>query len=144
LTRRVIELRHASPVLRQRAFFDGSPVPDGNGAKDLAWFHPSGRELGDPDWFDSDLRTIGMYLDGRGLRDRGPQGEPIADESYLLVLHSGDDLVSFTLPAAPWAASYDVVIDTASPAGAGTGKFAAGSALPVGPRTTMVLRVVRT
>jgi len=36
-----------------------------------------------------------------------------------------------------------VVIDTASPAGVGADNVAAGSALPVGPRTTMVLRVVR-
>ncbi|HZE49091.1 MAG TPA: glycogen debranching protein GlgX [Jatrophihabitantaceae bacterium] len=143
LTQRLIALRRASPVLRQRAFFEGTPVPDGNGAKDLAWFHPSGRELADPDWFDSDLRTIGMYLDGRGLRDRGPRGELIVDDSYLLVFHSGDDLVSFTLPEAPWATSYEVVIDTASPAGVGADNVAAGSALPVGPRTTMMLRVVR-
>jgi len=104
---------------------------------------PDASELADPDWFDSDLRTIGMYLDGRGLRDRGPRGELIVDDSYLLVFHSGDDLVSFTLPEAPWATSYEVVIDTASPAGVGADNVAAGSALPVGPRTTMMLRVVR-
>jgi glycogen operon protein len=146
LTRRLIALRRASPVLRQPAFFEGRPVNshDGDGVvKDLAWFHPSGRELGDPDWFDSDLRTIGMYLDGRGLRHRGEHGEHIVDESYLLVLHAGDDLVSFTLPAAPWAASYDVVLDTASPAGVGSGSVPAGASIPIGPRTTLLLRVVR-
>jgi len=84
-----------------------------------------------------------MYLDGRGLRSRGAHGEPLVDDSYLLVLHSGDDLVSFTLPAAPWAASYDLVIDTASTAGAGSGSLAAGSAVPLGPRTTLLLRAVR-
>jgi glycogen operon protein len=141
LTQRVIALRRASPVLRQRAFFDGRVLPDGG--KDLAWFHPSGRELTDADWFDSDLRTLGMYLDGRGLRSRGAHGEPVVDNSYLLVLHSGDDLVSFTLPVAPWAASYDLVIDTASAAGAGSGSLAAGSAVPLGPRTTLLLRAVR-
>ena len=47
------------------------------------------------------LRTIGMYLDGRGLRHRGPRGEQIIDDSYLMVLHSGDDPVPFALPAMP-------------------------------------------
>jgi isoamylase len=89
------------------------------------------------------LRTLGMYLDGRGLRSRGPHGEPIVDESYLLVLHSGDDVVSFTLPGRPWAESYEIVIDTASPAGSSTASLAVGSALPVGPRTTLLLRVRR-
>jgi glycogen operon protein len=141
LTRRVVALRRASPVLRQRAFFEGRPLE--GGSKDLAWFHPSGRELTDADWFDSDLRTLGMYLDGRGLRSRGPHGEPIVDESYLLVLHSGDDVVSFTLPGQPWAESYEIVIDTASPAGSNTASLAVGSALPIGPRTTLLLRIRR-
>jgi len=128
-------------VLRQRAFFEGNPEPDGT--KDLAWFHPAGRELTDSDWFDSDLRTLGMYLDGRGLRNRGPQGEQLTDDSYLLILHSGDDLVSFRLPGLPWAASYEVVIDTTSPSGTGSGQPAGDAELPIGPRTTLLLRVVR-
>jgi isoamylase len=141
LTRRVIALRRASPVLRQRAFFEGRPLE--GGSKDLAWFHLSGRELTDADWFDSGLRTIGMYLDGRGLRSRGVHGEPIVDESYLLVLHSGDDIVSFTLPGEPWAESYEILIDTTSPTGASTDSLAVGSVLRIGPRTTVLLRVGR-
>ncbi len=141
LTRRLIALRRASPVLRQRAFFEGRLLE--GGSKDLAWFHPTGRELTNADWFDSELRTLGMYLDGRGLRSRSPRGEHIVDDSYLLVLHSGDDIVSFTLPGPPWAASYEIVIDTASPTGSSTARLAAGSALPIGPRTTLLMRVGR-
>src|SRR3954463_2199628 len=43
LTRRLLALRRAHPVLRQRAFFEGHPVVTGEGdadTKDLAWFHP--------------------------------------------------------------------------------------------------------
>jgi glycogen operon protein len=145
LTQRLIALRRSSPVLRQRAFFEGRPVPGGDGSKDLAWFHPSGRELTSADWFDGQLRTIGMYLDGRRLRGRGPRGEPIVDDSYLLVLHAGDELISFALPDASWAASYETVIDTANPGGApeqGT-PLPGGSPLTVGPRTSLLLRVRR-
>src|SRR3954464_3562276 len=70
LTRRLLTLRRAHPVLRQRAFFEGRPVAGEDGRKDLAWFHPAGRELSAGDWFDSGLRSIGMYLDGRALRHR--------------------------------------------------------------------------
>jgi isoamylase len=145
LTQRLIALRRSSPVLRQRAFFEGQPVPGGDGSKDLAWFHPSGRELTSADWFDGQLRTIGMYLDGRRLRGRGPRGELIVDDSYLLVLHAGDEQISFALPDAPWAASYETVIDTANPGGApeqGT-SLPGGSPLTVGPRTSLLLRVRR-
>jgi glycogen operon protein len=142
LTRGLIALRRSSPVLRQRAFFEGRAVPGGGGSKDLAWFHPSGRELTDADWFDGDLRTLGMYLDGRGLRDRGERGELIVDDSYLLVLHSGDDATSFTVPGPPWAACYDVVIDTGCASGepAPGATVSAESSLPLDPRTAVLLR----
>ena len=55
-----------------------------------------------------------MYLDGRGIRTRGPHGEPILDDSFLLLLHLGADDVEVTLPAAPWASSYEVVLGTAT------------------------------
>ncbi len=84
LVQRLVTLRRSSPVLRQRAFFEGRPVIDGDGCKDLAWFHPAGRELTADDWFDTGLRTIGMYLDGRALRHRGSRGEQVVDHSYLL------------------------------------------------------------
>ncbi|MBN9618128.1 MAG: glycogen debranching enzyme GlgX, partial [Actinobacteria bacterium] len=96
LVRRLLALRRAHPVLRQSAFFEGHPLPDG--CKDLAWFHPAGRELAEGDWFDTGLRSIGMYLDGRGLRMRTPRGEPVVDESFLLLLHSGDEDGAVTLP----------------------------------------------
>jgi isoamylase len=145
LVRRLLALRRSSPVLHQPAFFEGRPVPDGDGCKDLAWFHPDGREMTDNDWFDSGLRSIGMYLDGRGLRHRGRRGEVIVGDSYLLVLHAGDGARTFTVPAAPWAAAYEVVIDTTEVGGkpATDALVAGGTALPIGARTSLVLRVRR-
>nr|WP_234971317.1 glycogen debranching protein GlgX [Jatrophihabitans endophyticus] len=147
LAQRLIRLRREHPVLRQSAFFEGRVVPgtDGAGAtKDLAWFHPAGRELGDADWFDGGLRTIGMYLDGRGLRHRDRRGRPIVDESFLLVLHSGDDDVPFRLPAAPWADGYEGVVDTTRPGGVPDGAvLAPGVELLVAARSVTLLRVVR-
>jgi isoamylase len=150
LTRRLIELRKASPVLRQRAFFEGHAVADGDGCKDLAWFHPNGNELNEGNWFDRGLRTVGMYLDGRGLRERGPRGELIIDDSYLVIFHSGDDGIEFTLPARPWADHYEVVIDSTEPGGTEAGDNEASSAevrggdtITVEQRSVLVLRVNR-
>jgi len=144
LTRRLIALRKSAPVLRQRAFFEGRPVAGGDGCKDLAWFHPEGRELSDADWFDAKLRTIGMYLDGRGLRHRGPRGELIIDSSYLLLLHSGDDAIDFSLPGAPWAARYEAVIDTAE-AGRphGDASLTASASVRLESRSVLLLRTDR-
>jgi len=145
LTRRLIELRKKAPVLRQRAFFEGRPVRGGDGCKDLAWFRPAGGELSNADWFDSQLRTIGMYLDGRGLRHRGPRGEVIIDDSYLLVLHSGDAPAAFVLPGLPWAGEYRVVIDTTQPGGERGSDcvIAGGASITLAARGVLLLRADR-
>ncbi len=146
LTRMLIALRRRHPVLRQPAFFEGRPVAGGEECKDLAWFHPAGRELSSADWFDAGLRSIGMYLDGRGLRHRGRRGEVIVDDSFLLLLHSGDGDGVFHLPGAPWAAGYRVVVDTACRAGApatADALLAPDAELPMTARSVLLLQVVR-
>jgi isoamylase len=145
LTTALIALRRRSPVLRQRAFFEGRSVPDGDGCKDLAWFHPSGREIVDADWFDSGLRSLGMYLDGRGLRHRDRRGEVIKDDSYLVLLHAGDDAGTFSVPSAPYADSYEVVLDTRCTGGRPDPgpPIAGGTAVSFEPRMVLVLRVNR-
>jgi glycogen operon protein len=145
LTRRLLALRRAHPVLRQRAFFEGRPVPGGDGCKDLAWFHPQGHELLPDDWFDAGLRSIGMYLDGRGLRHRNKRGETIVDDSFLLLLHAGDGDAGFTLPDVPWASSYELVIDTTQTGGAplAAPPLPGGVELPMRARSVALLRVLR-
>jgi glycogen operon protein len=112
LTRQLIRFRREHPVFRQRAFFSGHDVSE-DGVKDVAWFGPDGKELTDASWFDPSVSTIGMYLDGRGIRTRGPHGEPVVDESFLVLLHMGPDDLEVTLPGLPWAARYEVVLATA-------------------------------
>jgi isoamylase len=112
LTTRLIHVRRDHPVFRQRAFFSGRDVSE-DGVKDVAWFGPSGTELVDDQWFDPSVQTLGMYLDGRGIRTRGPHGEPVVDESFLLLLHMGASDVEVQLPGSPWASRYEVVLGTA-------------------------------
>jgi glycogen operon protein len=148
LVRRLLSLRRRHPVLRQPAFFEGRPVDTGSAdeCKDLAWFHPAGREMSEQDWFDAGLRSIGMYLDGRGLRHRNGRGEVIIDDSFLLLLHAGDQPGAFRLPGVPWARGYEVVVDTGRTGGIphpGDDDPHGGADLAVGPRTSLLLRVLR-
>ncbi|MGH3648935.1 MAG: glycogen debranching protein GlgX, partial [Micromonosporaceae bacterium] len=75
--RRLLALRHGSPVLRQRSFFRGA-AGAGRQRKDLAWFRPDGHEMTDVDWRHADLPTLGMYLSGEELHP-DPMGEPVTD-----------------------------------------------------------------
>ena len=147
LARRLVAVRRGSPVLRQRAFFAGRPVPGGDGRKDLAWFRPDGTEMSEREWHSPETRTLGMYLDGEGIRQRGPRGERLVDDSYLLVLHAGTEDTTATLPGPPWASSYEVVVDSTYGDGrppAGMDRPAAGLELPLLARSAVLLRAIRT
>jgi isoamylase len=143
LVRRITALRKASPVLRRRDFFDGRIIADSAGAKDVAWFRPDGHELGDADWFDSGLRTLGMYVDGRGLRHRDPHNDRLIDDSYLLIVHAGDDEVDVNLPSSPWAADYTIVLDTSQAGGLPASTDPISGVLHLIARSTCLLRVRR-
>nr|WP_204261892.1 glycogen debranching protein GlgX [Blastococcus saxobsidens] len=117
-TSRLVRLRRAAPVLRQEAFFEGHELPGTGGTRDLAWFAPGGGQLTTGDWFDTGLQTVGMYLDGRGIRYRDEYGHPLVDDSYLVQLHAGPDPVTVQLPGPPWADGYELVLSTEYPTGA--------------------------
>ncbi|MGY1722456.1 glycogen debranching protein GlgX [Blastococcus sp. SYSU DS0533] len=111
-TTRLVRLRRGAPVLRQEAFFEGHELAGTEGTRDLAWFAPGGGQLTTAHWFDTGLQTVGMYLDGRGIRNRDEHGHPVVDDSYLVQLHAGPDPVTVELPGSPWADGYELVLST--------------------------------
>ncbi|MFD4389464.1 glycogen debranching protein GlgX [Streptomyces sp. NPDC058486] len=141
LTRRLLALRHRHPVLRRRAFFSGRPQ-GADGLRDLAWFGPDGTEMTERDWY-APSATLALYLSGRDIPGRDERGEQVLDDSFLAVLHAGPAPLDFRLPGAPWAQTYERVLDTAlddqsaPPATLHPG----GAVLPVGARSVVLLRV---
>jgi isoamylase len=139
-TRAAIALRREHRVFRQHSFFTGTGLP-GDGVKDIAWFSPDGAEMTASDWYDLRTRTIGMYLSGREIRD--VSNGPVAADSFLVILHAGLNATTFTLPAAPWATAYEVVLDSTSapcPAQHDGARIEAAAPLDVPGVAFMVLR----
>ncbi len=136
-TQQVIALRRAHPVFRRRSFFTGTAV-HGEGVKDVGWFSADGEEMTPNDWYDLRTRTVGMYLSGSEIRQVSPRGERIVDDSFLMLLHAGLEPVTFTLPGAPWATGYEVVLDTTGDAGTDYLDAKADFKLP--PLSLVVLR----
>jgi len=131
-------------VLRQEAFFEGHEVPGTGGTRDLAWFAPDGGQLSTANWFDAGLQTLGMYLDGRGIRHRDEHGRPVVDDSYLVQLHAGPDPVSVRLPGPPWADGYELALSTEYATGEPPEPvIVAPGELEVPGRTVWLLRVLR-
>jgi isoamylase len=141
---RLVHLRRSSPVLRQEAFFEGHEVKGTGGTRDLAWFSPDGGQLSTANWFDSGLQTLGMYLDGRGIRHRDEHGRPVVDDSYLVQLHAGPEPVTVTLPGPPWADGYELVVSTEFATGEPPEPvIVAPGPLELPGRTVWLLRVLR-
>ncbi|PWN01720.1 glycogen debranching enzyme GlgX [Nocardioides silvaticus] len=138
LTKTALRLRRDHQTLRQRHWFEGRPTIVG-GPKDVAWLHPTGREMSDDDWHDSGLRTIGMFVTGKPLREPGPRGEQVIDASFLMWFHAGPEPCSVFLPDNDWVRRGRVVISTDPdlPIGA---EAVAGKELSIGPRCVVVLQ----
>jgi glycogen operon protein len=100
--RRLTDLRRSRLWLRRDTFLKGTRR--GSAAKDVTWLHPSGREMSDADWNDSDLGAIAVLLNGAASR-AAPTGD------LLIVFNAADTAVEMRLPAPPqgthWARQFD-------------------------------------
>ncbi|MEX1093514.1 MAG: glycogen debranching protein GlgX [Acidimicrobiia bacterium] len=131
-TRRLIALRQKHPVFRQRRWFQGRPI---RGTVDIAWFRSDGQEMSEEDFHTSHRRSLGMYLNGDGIRGRDLRGQHVTDDSFMVVMNANDEDLDWKLPTTlehDWTA----VVDT-------SGVLEDGSqvdgALMLAPRSTVVL-----
>ncbi len=142
-TRSIIELRAGHPVFRRRKFYQGQAI-HGSGVKDIGWFTPDGAEMDQADWAAPDVQTLGVFLNGEEIPDRGRRGERIADDSFLLLFNGGPEPALFALPGRPWGKEYELVVDTGLgfvlPAGAYAPTYLAGEELSMASRSVAVLR----
>ncbi len=82
-----------------------------------------------------------MYLSGRDIPQRDARGEPVVDDSFLLIAHADHRAAGFVLPGPPWASSYEVVLDTAEEGGGcGDGD---GAVVPGGESVRVAARSLR-
>ena len=93
---RLIQLRKSQPVFRRSIFFSGRS--DAHGTKDIAWLHPSGREMSGSDWHDPNLSSFGCMF-GEG-------------ERFLCLFNASAVPTGFALP--PVKEAWRGIFDTSS------------------------------
>jgi glycogen operon protein len=131
-TKRLIEVRQAHPAFRRRRYFQGRPI---RGTVDLGWCKPDGTEMDDDDWSDSHARSIGLFLNGESITDVDQRGQPVVDDSFLLLLNAHHEPLAWTLPT-QWAHPWEVLLSTADSRLEGTKP---GTSIDVPARSVVVL-----
>jgi glycogen operon protein len=96
-TKRLLRLRAEHPVFRRSAFLTGE-ARQGSGAPDVWWFRPDGRRMTQGDWSRGDAFTLGAFLNGSEIPTLSSDGEPIADDSFIVLFNAWRDPVTFVLP----------------------------------------------
>jgi len=123
-TRKLVELRHKHPNLRRRKFFqdrsirgEGVRTPSLERAevKDIAWLKPDATEMTDEDWRAGWMRSFGVLLSGEMLDDVNDHGEPIADDTLLILFNPHQDPIRFFMPELRDNLRWLVIVDTAKP-----------------------------
>ncbi len=112
-TQRLIALRRAHPVFRRTTFLIGE---DGrSGLPDVWWFRPDGRSMSRRDWEGAVGSRLGVFLNGAELRTRTAHGEPMLDDSFLVLFNADADPVDFTLPPRRFGARWALELSTDDP-----------------------------
>jgi glycogen operon protein len=111
-TRRLIAIRQAHPVFRRTKFLRGEEVA-GTTLPDVWWFRPDGRRMTTADWQRGDAHVLGVFINGDGLQETDEQGNPIDDDSFLLLFNAFHEDVEFQLPNATYGRRWVVEMTTA-------------------------------
>jgi glycogen operon protein len=108
-----------------------------SGLPDAWWFRPDGRRMTQRDWTNPETKTLGVFLNGQEIRERTAHGEPIFDDSFLLVFNVHSEPVVFTLPARRFGARWEVELATGD---APEGQLGARALVAVQEHSLLLLR----
>jgi glycogen operon protein len=122
-TRHLIQLRKEHPNFHRRHFFQDRRIdpdaPDrevsgGAAEQDILWLRPDGNEMAQEEWHAGWIRCFGLWLNGRTLDEVNAIGEPIRDETFLVLFNPHHEPVRFRLPATHAGTAWDLCLDTST------------------------------
>ncbi len=138
-TQRLIRLRQQHPVFHRDSFLRGEELM-GSGLPDVWWFRADGLKMTRRDW-QSDEHVLGMFLNGREIPTPGRHGQPIEDDSFLILFNAHHEDQAFMLPRRRFGAQWTLELSTADPkADPGSVSFGARTEIPVISRSIVILK----
>jgi isoamylase len=139
-TKGIIRFIKKHPSFRRRRWFQGLPVT-GTGRDDIMWFLPDGNQMSDENWQHDFAKSLGVYLNGKGIRCVNYDGERIYDDSFYIIFNAHENSLEYTLPADECGHAWHKVIDTSDGfTGEDEQEFVPGETIEVQARSVMVLK----
>jgi len=110
-TGKLIHLRLEHPNLHRRKFFQDRVIR-GSLVRDIAWYNTDGNEFPDECWSTAWNRALALLLNGKTLAITDEDGNPIVDDSFLILVNAAAEGVEFALPPAPAGTRWTQILDT--------------------------------
>ena len=133
---RLIDLRRSRLWLRRDTFLKGSQRAAAT--RDVAWLHPSGREMSEADWNDSELRALAILMNAGAT-----SGKSDGSGDLLIAFNADTAATAMTLPSPSQGDTWLVLFDTTDEASPETQRILrCNETLAVGPRSTVLLESV--
>ncbi|WP_207513921.1 glycogen debranching protein GlgX [Longitalea luteola] len=111
--KQLIAFRKAHPAFSRRRWFQEQPIR-GTGLEDIAWFSPDGNEMKDEQWNEGYTKSLGVYLNGMGLRCLDEKGQKLTDKDFYILFNAHDEELEFSLPPAKFGNKWFKILDTAT------------------------------
>jgi isoamylase len=142
-TRKLIKFRKDHPVFRRPKFLKGRRI-SGSEIRDVMWFNPGGNQMSEDEWASPFVRCLGMLLSGDTSDVVTFEGEPVRDDTFLLLINAHYEPIPFVLPGQE-NLEWQSILDTTDPNGflAEPGKFASGDDVDLGGRACCLLQLVK-
>jgi isoamylase len=102
----LIRLRSEHPIFRRRRFLNADAI---------AWFTPSGEQMTREDWDTAFAKSLTVVLDGDEITEPDRRGEPIRDDSFLILINASEADQEFAIVPKAYGEQWEKVLDTASP-----------------------------
>jgi glycogen operon protein len=141
-TRRLIQFRKDHPVFRRPKFLKGRRIP-GSEIRDVMWFNPGGNLMSEKEWASPFVRCLGMLLSGDTSDVLTFEGEPVRDDTFLLMINAHYEPIPFVLPGQE-NLEWQLILDTTDPNGflPEPRKFASGDDVDLGGRACCLLQLI--
>ena len=98
--------------------------------------------MSDKDWATGYAKSVAVFLNGDAIGYPDQRGQPVVDDSFLLLFNAADTGLDFVMPGADYGERWEILIDTTKPLDVEQPSIKADTPAHVEGRAVLVLRRV--